>query len=262
MDQGWWSGRTWKTLSGATPHLCSRSCIRHLWHRKNKTLLVVGDSTMRFLYAAILHILKVNHSYPHHWLPPNDVCAFERVGWPVGGPCATRWRGPCRDNRHGCTYSHAWHKINLVFVWWRNNLPLTLPVRDVDLLLSSTGVWEAMGNKNSSLYRSAVRVNMQRILSTVTFRRAIVFSNGICLQQSKDYFKNFSGWPSVGMEERIMEGNQELSQVAQSNRVLFFDRTWSMLTGDDISSPCVYHHPYGKSSELHASFALAHLLLS
>ena len=118
-----------------------------------------------------------------------------------------------------------------------------------------------MGIKNSTLYADAVYENMERILTTITFRRSIIFSNGICLQQTREFFKNFSAWPSVGMEERISEGNRELANIAHSKGILFFDRTWSMLTGNDSSSPCVYHHPYGKASELHAKFALAHLLL-
>ena len=259
MDKGWWVGNQWMTLTGTSTPLCHSSCIRQLT-RKNRTLLVVGDSTMRFMYAAILSALNVKHQYPNHRLPSADECSFERVGWPTSGKCALRWRGPCRDDKHGCTYAHMWHKTRLVFTWWRNRLPLTLPVnRNVDLLLVSTGIWEAMGIKNTTVYRETVRNNIRAIIDAVRPHRSILFSNGVCLGFQKVFFKSFSHWPTPGMEERIIQGNTEIETIAKKENLIFFDRTWSMITGNDTNSPCIFHHPYGKASELHASFALSQL---
>lgn len=258
MDLGWWVGKAWHTASGAREPMCMTSCTRHLARRNKTVVLVVGDSTMRFLYAGLLGVLRVPHRYPHHRLARSDPCAFEHIGWPRSGPCVRKWRGPCAEA--GCVFAKRWHRLRLLFAWWRNKLPLRLPVARADLLLASTGVWEAINQKNVTRYRAAVAANAHRLLSSVRYDRAILFSNGVCRAAQRLFFeRNFTGWPTVAMERRVLDGNAQLARVAAARGVAYFDRGPSMLTGNDTASPCMLHHPYGKASELHARFALAHL---
>ena len=260
MEHGWWIGEKWVTSAGLL--IPSRKQTRARLRNKRRTLLVVGDSTMRFLYSAILDTFDINRLYPHHRMPVTDACAFEKIGWPTSGACATRWRGPCKDNNHGCSYLHKWSRLRLIFTWWRNNLPLTLPHRKPDLLLTSTGVWEAMGIRNLSRYRKTVRRNVRKVISATSPRRTIIFSNGICLGAQRVFHPetlNMSLWITPNVERRILIGNLELAAVALEDSVLFIDRIPSMITGNDTNSPCIMHHPYGKASELHATLALMHL---
>ncbi len=232
--------------------------IIRLYH-VNRTILVVGDSSMRFLYSALVDSFGIVRPYPHHSLPESDPCAFSRVGWPSNGPCAMKWRGPCRDANAGCTYNHSWRGIKLKFVWWRNGLRLKLPVREqVDLLLTSAGIWESMAQKNMVAYRDVVRTNVLKIVSAVGAKQTILFSNGVCRRSQNMYFRNFN-WPDAALETSVLSGNRELSLVADSHHLTYFDRSLSMLTKNDTVSPCVNHHPYGKASDLHALFALSRL---
>lgn len=262
-----WGGTQWVTSSGIQVPRFSKHDFRH----SNRTLLVVGDSSMRFLYSAILDAFGLHdRPYPFHWLPDDDPCSFAQVGWPQSGPCADKWRGPCRDAADGCTYEHTWHGIRLIFTWWHDKLPLTLPIKDnVHLLVTSTGIWEMFGDDGSlntrHTYRSAVRQNLQSIVHAVQPKFTVAFSNGICLGAQQTFFPTVHAarepFPSVGFELQLLSGNRELQQLTEGNAgMAYYDRSMSMLTGNDVSSPCFHHHPYGKASDLHAAIALSHLL--
>ena len=82
------------------------------WQRFNKEALldnhplwihVIGDSTMRFFYAAWLSLFNGTQSrqrgYPLHWLPDDDACSFIRVKWVTDSTneCYRRWRGTCNS---------------------------------------------------------------------------------------------------------------------------------------------------------------------
>jgi len=82
------------------------------WQRFNKEALldnhplwihVIGDSTMRFFYAAWLSLFNGTQSrqrgYPLHWLPDDDACSFVRVKWVTDSTneCYRRWRGTCNS---------------------------------------------------------------------------------------------------------------------------------------------------------------------
>ena len=71
--------------------------------RRNEPLWihVVGDSTMRFLYAAFLSLLNGTEpraeGFPRHWMPSADECSFIRHAWETNEKhkCFRRWRGTC-----------------------------------------------------------------------------------------------------------------------------------------------------------------------
>ena len=67
----------------------------------------IGDSTMRFFYAAWLSLYNGTQGrepgYPLHWLPDDDKCSFTKVKW-ISDPthiCFRRWRGRCAQRN--CT---------------------------------------------------------------------------------------------------------------------------------------------------------------
>ena len=257
MDRGIWVGERWVTATGLHVGRASRDPFR----QSNRTIVVVGDSTTRFFYSALLDVFGVRRTYPLHYLPPTDRCSFARVGWPSRGECAWRWRGPCRDSNSGCSYDHRWRGVRMVFFWWHHGLPLRLaPPPAVDLLITSAGVWEAMGTRGDGEYRSAVRSSVSGVVEAVAARFSVVLSNGVCLGMQQAFFPRFRTWPTPIMEQRVLEGNRVLQRYAdERDKTAFYDRAPSMLTGNDSQSPCINHHPYGKASDLHVSLVLRHL---
>lgn len=209
---------------------------------------------MRFLYSGLLDAFNVKRRYPHHKLPPSHNCSFSHVGWPGSGPCAWLWRGPCRDSSSGCTYDHNVNRLRIVFTWWRNNLKLNLPVPRADVLLTSAGVWESFDG-NATTVQDKVERNLLLITSSVHARRVILYSNMPCLGAQREFFSSFR-FPHSDFERRVLYGNEAIFRFARRKGYDYFDRRFSMITGNDTLSPCVEHHPYGKASDLHALIAL------
>lgn len=223
---------------------------------------------MRFFYSALLDVFNISRQFPFHKLPESDECAFSRVGWPSAGKCAVKWRGPCRDANAGCTYDHQHKNVRLLFTWWHNGLPLKLPWQrpnlNVDLLVTSTGIWESFSGKLSDvgLYE-LVQKNVHRIFHSVNAKRRILLSNGVCKGLQRAFFSTRNEWPNSDVERRVLYSNKALLDFAGKQpheyNLSFYDRNPSMMTGMDRKSPCFHHHPYGKASDLHARFALYYL---
>jgi len=252
MDVGWWQQNVWKTATGESLPSLKQEKKRVL--QLNRTILVVGDSTMRFLYSGLLDALDIEREYPHHKLLPSDECSFARVGWPHSGSCAQRWRGPCRDGASGCTYDHTVKHLRVVFTWWHHKLKLVLPVSRADLLLTSVGVWESFDG-NATVVQRRVTENIKRITTSVHAKQVILYSNMPCLGAQTEFFPSFR-FPSILFEKRVLSGNEAIFIFARKMGYSYFDRRFSMITGNDTLSPCVEHHPYGRASDLHALLAL------
>lgn len=145
----------------------------HVW------IHLLGDSTVRYMYAAWLTLLNGTEraqGYPRHELPDSDRCSFARAGRAEFQPCVSQWRGIFADEAasgllrqraegDGWSLSYeAWH-VN-------TSAPLQGDLYDdapfsrlerrfwqpgraagrrgpPDLLLFSTGVWEAFGGRAS-----------------------------------------------------------------------------------------------------------------
>lgn len=254
---GWWEGDVWKASTGAS-YLPSAPVSA----RPNATVWVLGDSTMRFFYAALLAAFQVPHESPLHRLPNADPCSFRRVGWTSSGKCARRWRGPCGEHsRRECTLEYNASGTRLMFSWWRPGMELIPPVRATDLLVTSCGVWEAMNEKER--YEGNVRSHIEHLTSAVPAKHTIILSNGACLAMQRRFFSRYHNafWPSAAFEETVLRGNEVLRHYAYTRpHTSFIDRAPSMLTGNDTVSPCFHHHAHGKASELHVRWALVHLV--
>jgi len=146
----------------------------HVW------IHLVGDSTVRFMYAAWLTLLNGTHrapGYPYHTLPETDPCSFARAGRAEIAPCVARWRGIFAQEEAGLqrqiAQGEGW---SLSYEAWHHDVSSTTRASQVsakisidkvdpfsrlearfgrpgssagreglpDLLLISMGVWEAM----------------------------------------------------------------------------------------------------------------------
>ena len=255
MDQGFWNNGIWIPADGNIFHNIPASQV--LRHYPNLSIRIVGDSTMRFHYSAWLDFFNISHDFPHHFINDNDSCAFSKVGWPIAGPCANRWRGPCRDNMINCIYSHSYKSINITFEWWRHGL--SLPKNKFtysDIVILSTGVWEA---KAKYKWKRQTLGNIQRLHRSNSGKHTFIMSNGICAGGQRAFWTNVtsSSWPGSSMEERVRECNTVLKEYSNTNRsIIYIDRVPSMYVPYNITSPCFHHHPYGMMSDLHIQFVL------
>jgi hypothetical protein len=253
MDQGFWNGSLWIPADGSVWQAISASQI--LQSFQNLSVLVVGDSTMRFHYSAWLDFFNMSRPYPHHVLPDQDECAFSKVGWPTHSSCAQKWRGPCRDAMVNCIYSHTRQNVRLTFTWWRHGLPMmTLPKHPYDVVILSTGVWEARGKD----WKKHTRKNIQLLHQSISGRHVFILSNGICAGAQRAFWHNIptSSWPDSITEARVRDCNTVLEEYAKTKNVMYIDRLPSMYVPYNMTSPCFHHHPYGMMSDLHMQFIL------
>lgn len=88
-------------ILASTSQSTSEAGGRAMRSERSPWVHILGDSTMRFLYAAWLSLLNGTSiraaGYPLHWLPDSDQCSFVRAGWTNDhrAKCFKRWRGRC-----------------------------------------------------------------------------------------------------------------------------------------------------------------------
>ena len=152
----------------AQSHVHARTALRDRW------ILVVGDSRVRFIYAALLQLINGSLPYegwPTHRVPDGDACtphvpAHDGIGAQHGWynpACQARWKGPCWDDMRGrnvmnvCTldYRLPSRGIRLTFQWHSLNEGLYLRAlkarlallyahaqRAPDLIVGSSTAWD------------------------------------------------------------------------------------------------------------------------
>ena len=110
-------------------------------------LHIIGDSTMRFLFAALLTIFNGTNradKFPVHTLPDSERCSFLKYrGWPPPfDRCARQWRGSAYDaSSRSYTVVGAVHDARgphwrLSFEWWHAD-ERNKPSQRQPLMLSS-----------------------------------------------------------------------------------------------------------------------------
>ena len=129
-------------------------------------LHVAGDSTMRFLYAALVHHFNGTcarppcaKGFPLHSLPVGDPCSYARAGWSTNekSSCFQRWRGrcwhpPCTLDARGPSGRDSHYQWRLTFEWLQvrrverynqststDNVPITAERIRADMTSGSNG---------------------------------------------------------------------------------------------------------------------------
>ena len=269
-------------------------CIRG--NREQLWIHVIGESTHRFLYAALLTHFNGTvrmPGFPLHWLPNEDRCSFKLRGWSSDGrhPCFRAWRGVCndqhqRDGRPACVIDAESNDWRLTFEWYQYyvgvgdvNHSFHLPslARTAgswpSLLVWGTGVGEVV--RCGRAYRPCLRQSIE--MASALFAafangtsgteqngrsnrgsRIVITDTGGCLWQQQHYWGRVARYQSPAQERWLHVLNQELEGLAnRTSGALFLKRSTSMESAPKLQeSPCFQYHPYGVQSDLHVQMLL------
>ena len=247
MTAGFYHGPRWVPSDGTSFEAITLAALHQCATPHH--IHVVGDSTLRFFYSALLTRFNVSRAAPHHFMDESDECAFSKVGWPkfdtpLEKRCMARWAGRCRDTNNSlissCTYDHTsldgWR---LTFEYFHGSefarhQPATLspwlPGSRPDVVIFSAGVWEALdASQRVSAYESRVQASLEAIAAarltclvcadtTGSPPLAIVLGNGACAGAQHLRSRQTRGWwwPHVSFERRLMrKGNTLLASWAR-----------------------------------------------
>ena len=258
----------------------SDCCIRG--NRERLWIHVIGESTHRFFYAALLTHFNGTvrmPGFPLHWLPNEDRCSFLSHGWSSDSrdPCFQAWRGVCngnrwKDGRPECVIDAESSDWRLTFEWYQ----YYNGVRDVNhsfhlpslartasawpsLLVWGTGVGEVV--RCGVAYETCVRQSME--LASALFAayangtsgdeqqsgrsnsasRIVIMDTGGCLWQQQHYWGRVARYQSP-VQERWLHGlNRELEELAnRTSGALFLKRSTSMESAPKLPESPCYQY--------------------
>ena len=172
--EGRWSNTSEWIAGTATNSRCKLVLSQQAAHSalQDRWVLVVGDSRVRFIFAALLKLINgslPSQGWPTHRVPDGDACtphvpaadgAKATYGW---HECAARWKGPCCGVTRGCynknvcvlDYRLPARRLRLTFLWHSLNEGLYLrslksrlallhshAQRAPDVIIGSSAMWD------------------------------------------------------------------------------------------------------------------------
>ena len=249
---------------------------------ENARVVVVGDSTTRFFYAALLSLLRGHDQVwpkdqPLFWLPKSDPCSFYTAGWASGQGCSKdvccrRWRGRCHGGRAAATCAPpiAVGATDLRFVWWTKAEPeerhghtyaaLATLARPPDgrdgrrvVLVAGLGLWDllftspdARANRtDAALLCERVGFfleNAQRHVGSTDATPPVFLGLSTC-PHANEYFPKWRGWPHGPVRKRVAAVGDSLATcVANASSWLYLDRRLTQAEAPKMWTSACHHH--------------------
>ena len=225
--------------------------------------LVLGDSTSRFFFAALVDLLDAKFSVPPplHYLPANDPCSMPAVGWAGGCPrnnCCNRWRGSVYS-----AGSEVLHSELASFLWVGRAAELTQDRRTqdrlsfacahADLLVVGAGLWDLL-----------LRGPVLDVDDTVErMRMMIALIDDTCPLATVRIFlgpsgcPNTPGWPPKTTIRSVVALGRGVRGVLNGTEWLYLDRSASQASAPPMpTSMCHQHHGHGVISDTHVQMLL------
>eukprot|EP00662_Eupelagonemidae_sp_cell21_P044288 gene44288-10164_t len=114
LGHGFWDDGAWVPAGGlAAAPLPLRSLLSCASQRP-RWVHVVGDSSTRFFYSALLTLFNVSRAHPHHFMPDGDECSRRAAGLVQVVIVLVMVLQCGHDHRAG-----GWR---LTFEWWHHGL--------------------------------------------------------------------------------------------------------------------------------------------
>ena len=225
--------------------------------------LVLGDSTSRFFFAALVDLLDAKFSVPPplHYLAATDPCSMPAVGWAGGCPrndCCNRWRGSVYS-----AGSEVLHSELASFLWVgraaeltqdrRTQDRLSLACAHADLLVVGAGLWDLM--LSGPVLDVGDTVERMRMMIALIDDTCPLATARIFLGPSG--CPNTPGWPPKTTIRSVEALGRGVRGVLDGTEWLYLDRSASQASAPPMAtSLCHQHHGHGVISDTHVQMLL------